>query len=181
VAWQTPRTWVDGETVTVQMMNDHIRDELNALLTVPCARMQKAPSQNIANSGADVVILLDTNIFDTDGMVNIGANRLDIKTAGKYCVGGTIQWGGVADTAGYRDVKVKHTRGGTTTIIAENRGAPNIVSSPSVRCCGTIWDMQVNDFLQLTGANTATAATVPAAASGPLIAGSGLFAFRVGT
>lgn len=31
MAWQTPRTWSPGETVTASIMNAHVRDQLNAL------------------------------------------------------------------------------------------------------------------------------------------------------
>lgn len=33
MAWTTPRTWVPGELVTASMMNIHVRDNLNFLLT----------------------------------------------------------------------------------------------------------------------------------------------------
>lgn len=33
MAWTTPRTWVAGETVTAQLMNAHVRDNLNILKT----------------------------------------------------------------------------------------------------------------------------------------------------
>ena len=34
MAWTTPRTWVAGETVTANLLNIHLRDNLNALLGV---------------------------------------------------------------------------------------------------------------------------------------------------
>lgn len=34
MAWTTPRTWVTGEIVTASLMNTHVRDNLNSLLTV---------------------------------------------------------------------------------------------------------------------------------------------------
>ncbi len=33
MAWTTPRTWVAGETVTAQLMNLHLRDNLNIVKT----------------------------------------------------------------------------------------------------------------------------------------------------
>lgn len=33
MAWTTPRTWVGGEIVTAALLNSHLRDNLNAIVT----------------------------------------------------------------------------------------------------------------------------------------------------
>lgn len=48
MAWTSPRTWVDGETVTAALMNTHVRDNLNALKS----RIDTALPYNITTSSS---------------------------------------------------------------------------------------------------------------------------------
>ena len=175
MSWTAPRTWVASETVTTVMMNTHIRDNLLALLTIPVCKLTKAAAQAIPNTLADTMITLDQTLMDTDGMANLANNRIDIKTAGKYMMGTGVLW--ATDATGFRLSRIKHTRGGTQTIVAEVRG---VTSGNNVsRVCTTIWDCQVNDFLQLYVANNASIANLNVSAA-PIWSPT-LYCFRVAT
>ena len=181
MAWTTPRTWVTGETITTIIMNQHIRDNLITLLTVPAAKMSRAAGvgQSIANTGVEAVVTLDTSLIDTDGMVDIANNRLNINTAGKYILGAYLCYASTADTTGYRACKIRHTRAATPNIIAEWRGITAAPGNSVARVCGTLYDCQVGDQLQLIAAQTSgTGAVLTAIASYFL---PQLYAFRVGT
>jgi hypothetical protein len=136
------------------MMNTHIRDNLLALLTIPLCKLTKAANQSIPNTSADTLITLDQTLYDTDSMSNLANNRIDIKTAGKYLFGTGALW--ATDSTGFRLSRVKHTRGGTQTIISEVRGITS--GNQLSRVTTTIWDCQVGDFVQLYLANNASAA-----------------------
>jgi hypothetical protein len=137
-------------------MNTHIRDNLLALLTIPLCKLTKAASQSIPNTSADTLIALDQALYDTDTMANLANNRIDIKTAGKYLFGTGVLW--ATDSTGFRLTRIKHVRGGTTTIISEVRGITGSASNQVSRVTTTIWDCQVGDFVQLYTANNASAA-----------------------
>jgi hypothetical protein len=179
VAWSVPRTWTDGETITTVLMNQYVRDELLALLTVPCAKMQlPAAGVSIPNTGVDTLVTITLNIIDTDTMVDAANNRLVVKTAGKFNIGAFAAWPG--DATGTRIHKIKQTRGGTTTTVAEARGPASPAGNQTARVCGSFVDCQVNDYFQLFGNQTGAAAqTLIGAASGSM--GANLWAYRTGT
>jgi len=57
MTWSTPRTWVDGETVTAAMMNAHLKENLLILKTVrnSAGRLSELSSATLADlSGANV-------------------------------------------------------------------------------------------------------------------------------
>lgn len=181
MAWTAPRTWVTGETITTVIMNQHIRDNLLALLTVPVAKMQRTAGAgtSIPNTGVETLVVLDTSILDTDSMVDIANNRLNVNTAGKYIIGGLVSYTSTADTTGYRAGKIRHTRSGTPTIIAEWRGISAAPGNTVARVCSTIYDCLVGDQLQLVGAQTSgtgAVLTFPTSYFQP-----SLYAFRIGT
>jgi hypothetical protein len=157
------------------MMNTHIRDNLLALLTIPLCKMTKAATQAIPNTSADTLLALDTSVYDTDGMVDTANNRININTAGKYMMGTSAVW--ATEANGWRISRIKHVRGGTTTIVAEVRGVSS--GNNLSRVCTTIYDCLVGDRLQMYLANNATAATVSLQPPNPYQ--PMLWAFRVGT
>ena len=82
MAWTTPKTWADDELVTANVMNTHIRDNLNALKTPPSDHYElneasdytttstswvDVDSTNLAltitTSGGDVVVQFHGNFF----------------------------------------------------------------------------------------------------------------------
>jgi hypothetical protein len=173
--WVTPRTWTDGETITTVIMNQHLRDELLALQTIPVCKMTQAGgAQSIPNNSVDTVVTFNTALIDTDTIADLANNRMVIKTAGKYnigCAGGMV----VGGTTGFRMSRIKITRSGVTTIIGEVRGAPS--SGQSWRACGTFYDMQVNDQLQYTLAHNDSTGALNTATS----PNQQLWAYRVAT
>ncbi len=54
MAWTAPRTWTDGETVTAAMLNAHVRDNLNALGSVPVTSLPGGPTDG------DICVLTDS-------------------------------------------------------------------------------------------------------------------------
>ncbi len=54
MAWTAPRTWTDGETVTAAMLNSHVRDNLNALGSVPVTSLPGGPTNG------DMCVLTDS-------------------------------------------------------------------------------------------------------------------------
>ena len=56
MAWTTPRTWVNAETVTHTLMNTHVRDNLNAVCTAAFTTKGDGFFATGANAGARVPI-----------------------------------------------------------------------------------------------------------------------------
>jgi hypothetical protein len=154
--WTAPRTWVASETITTVMLNTHVRDNLLALLTQPYCKMTKAATQSIPNTSVDTLILHDTIVYNSDGMADTANNRMNINTAGKYLIGTAGVW--ATDATGFRMSRIKHVRGGTTTIIGEVRGAAS--SSNVSRISTAMYDCQVGDILQMYMAQSGGSALV---------------------
>lgn len=64
-SWVTPRTWAAGELVTASLLNDHVRDQLNAL---------KSPAyfRCYIDEGSDYSIAATTSFTDVDA-TDLGA------------------------------------------------------------------------------------------------------------
>lgn len=77
MAWSTPRTW-GAELVTVAMMNQHIRDNLNALKTPPSG-LSYVSGRDYMLAGAGAWTAVDT------GLVN-GALQHTVSIAGTQVV-----------------------------------------------------------------------------------------------
>lgn len=88
----TMRTWVDGETVTPQHLNEQVRDTGNFLLGGrPAVRVsQKVTAQTLANTSW-VGINMDTVEYDTDGMWDVlDPAKITISTSGLYLITGQV-------------------------------------------------------------------------------------------
>lgn len=179
MAWTTPRTYADGETLTTTILNQDWRDNLLALLTVPACKMRGAVATSIPNSGVDTLVTLDTSVFDTDTMADTTNKRIVVKTAGKYLVGFAAQFQSEATPAGFRRFKLQHHRGAATTEIGRWQGPPNASGNAVGTCISALYDCAVNDYFDAVAAHTGTAATINVNANNPF--SPFLFAFRVGT
>lgn len=88
MAWTTPRSWSTGETVTSTILNTHVRDNLNAIVSPPYAYIRATTATSVGGS-AYVNISFNTEIVDTDSMYTSAApTRLTIATAGLYMLAG---------------------------------------------------------------------------------------------
>jgi hypothetical protein len=157
VPFTTPRTWTDGETITTVIMNQHIRDQLNALLSPPTCRLHNSVALSCPNTGNDTVVPMDTTDLDTDTMADLANNRIVIKTAGKYSITGGAAFAG-SGTTGFRRFRLQLTRGGVTRLLGETTGPPNEAGTRHANSVATGFDCQVNDQIQLTVAQNDTAA-----------------------
>jgi hypothetical protein len=115
MAWVTPRTWVPEELVTANLLNTHLRDNLNALKNPPSARYEPNEGSDYTTTSTSFVDVDATNLALTittaggDVMVgfhglvapdNVGAARVlfDVavdgtRTAGNDGITGTTQEG----------------------------------------------------------------------------------------
>jgi hypothetical protein len=179
MTWTTPRTWADGETITTVILNQHIRDELLALLSTPACKMWGNVATNITNAGTSQLVTLDTNILDTDTMGDTVNNRINIKTAGKFFVYGSCHIAG--DTTGWRKVSVFHHRGATATEIARYWGPPGLAGADASGQCSTVYDCQVNDYLDLQVAHTGSGTLAARGGAAYQYFSPQLLAIRMGT
>jgi hypothetical protein len=88
VAWTTPRTWTNNETVTDTILNAHVRDNLNAIVSPPYVHVRSASTPSTLGTSASA-IQWDTEVADTDNMYAPGSpTRVTVNTAGLYLVQG---------------------------------------------------------------------------------------------
>lgn len=146
MAWTAARTWVTGELVTSTMLNTHIRDNLNAISSIPAARVYNSANVSIPNN-TDTALPFDSERFDTDAIHDPASNntRLTCKTAGKYAIGGQSRFNGVAGGA-YRLAKILLSPAGR--YIAFTVGPPlgTLEVHQNVQ---TIEQLAVNDYVEL--------------------------------
>lgn len=87
------RTWVDGETVTPQMLNEEVRDVGNFIMSGrPTVRVaQRVTAQSIGHGGW-YAIDFDTEEFDTDAMFDVATDNdaVYINTSGVYLVTSSV-------------------------------------------------------------------------------------------
>lgn len=90
MAWTTPRTWNQGETITSTMMNLHVRDNMNWLYTEgqvssygQWCRIYRNTDQSIANATA-VPIQFDT--LDSDGEDWKNGYTIEVPEDGDYYI-----------------------------------------------------------------------------------------------
>ena len=78
------------------MMNQHVRDQMISLLTVPVVKMRAGVLQVIPN-GTETVVALDTTDIDTDTMADLVNDRISIVTPGRVHHRGNRLMGGRRD------------------------------------------------------------------------------------
>ena len=54
MAWTAPKTWADDELVTANVMNTHIRDNLNALKTPPSDHYKLNEASDYTTTSTDL-------------------------------------------------------------------------------------------------------------------------------
>jgi hypothetical protein len=111
MAWTTPRTWSPGETVTAQLMNLHVRDNLNIVKTpINDSGKIHAINSTYVESLAGLVIRLNT---DGTTYSNVGTGQTNAAqyslAAGLLAVNGQAiritAWGTLANTANIKSIR----------------------------------------------------------------------------
>lgn len=88
MAWTTPRTWANNETVTDAILNTHVRDNLNAIVNPPYVHVRAASTSTTIGTAA-TALQMDTSVADTNTMYSAGSpTRVTVNTAGLYLVQG---------------------------------------------------------------------------------------------
>ena len=162
MAWTTPRSWTAGETVTSTIMNTHVRDNFNAIVSPPYAYVRATTSTTLS-SGGWTEISFNTEVADTDAMFTSGSpTRLTAKTAGLYIISGGFAIGTLAANA---NVQMRFSINGSDiphvgTSVAAGSASYNAMISTSC-----MFQFAVNDYLELRGLPS-TASVGTAVASG---------------
>jgi len=153
VAWTSPRSWVAGETVTSTVMNTHVRDNLNAIVSPPYAYIRATTATSVGGSGY-ANISFNTEVFDTNGLyTSASPTRLTIATAGLYMLAGGYS---LALTAGTLATAHFSVNGGLlphsgTSVIC---GATAQNAALSLTC---LYRLSVGDYVELASYSTRTA------------------------
>lgn len=98
----SPRTWQDGEEVLEAYLDKDLRDGWRFFTNPPRVKVYNSIGQTVnaavGTSTQDIVLLWDTEVYDSDGMFNrarLGGSsdsRITINTAGCYQVVLHINW-----------------------------------------------------------------------------------------
>lgn len=132
-----PDTFAAGEKVTALKLNANVRDNVNFLLNPPTSQVFQTAQQNFATSGSFIVITWDTELYDTDNMVNLGTqnDRITIVTPGLYSV--TLAFSFATNGTGIRIARVL------------KNGATEVARETSAGLAGTSASMVVSIDLRL--------------------------------
>lgn len=145
-------TWADGSgggtAITAAKLNN-IESGIYDAHFAPAARVYRTSNQSI-NDSTLTAIAFDSEAFDTDTIHDTVSNteRLTCKTAGKYQINGTLLW--ASNAVGYRSVYI-YLNGAAT--IAVQQG-PTISGISVFQTVSTIYDLAVNDYVELRGFQT---------------------------
>ena len=153
MAWTTPRSWSAGETVTSTILNTHVRDNLNAIVSPPYAYIRATTATSVGGS-AYANISFNTEVVDTDGLyTSASPTRLTIATAGLYMLAGGYS---LALTAGTLATAHFSVNGGLlphsgTSVIC---GATGQNAGLSLTC---FYRLSVGDYVELATYSNRTA------------------------
>lgn len=113
----------------------------------PCARVTHNANQS-TTTGVSFTLAFNTERFDTDTIHDTVTNnsRLTCKTAGKYLVTGNVSF--AANATGIRQLQIKLN--GATTVGAVGWSASSAGTTDLVVV--TLYDMAVNDYVELIAA-----------------------------
>lgn len=91
MGYTAPITQVAGTTILSADWNTYVRDNILFLANPPACRVFHNTTQNLSN-GADVVMLCNSERYDTDGMhsTSVDTGRVTMTTAGLYTVGAYV-------------------------------------------------------------------------------------------
>lgn len=142
--WTTPRTWVDQELVTAELLNTQWRDNMSFLYEPPAARVYNDASINIANA-AWTAIAFNSERFDNDEMHDdINSRRLTCKTAGRYLIFGSVFFN--PNVNGIRRLAIRLN--GTTYLAASGLLSADATNGADLSVA-TVYELSVDQYVEL--------------------------------
>lgn len=107
MAYVTPRTWSTGDDVTAARANQDLRDNVAFLATSPSCRVFNSANISHTTTATDQFLTFNSERFDTDTMHSTASltGRIVFTTAGKYLVGGDIEF--AANATGQRGIGIR--------------------------------------------------------------------------
>jgi hypothetical protein len=129
--------------------------------TAASARVYNSTAISVA-TGTIQALTFNSERWDTESIHNTSTNtsRLTCQTAGKYVISGTIEYASHADN-GVRDVYIRLNG---ATLIGVSRHIMNNIANTGEVSVSTIYDLAVNDYVELCAfQNTGAAVNVTAA------------------
>jgi len=120
----------------------------NVNIQTPGARAYHSITQSHTTSGAWQSLALDSERYDTDTIHDTVTNnsRLTCKTAGKYLIIGNIRF--AVNATGSRGVRAYLNN---TTVVGEHVEVVASAGTVTVLHISTIYDLAVNDYVELQG------------------------------
>jgi hypothetical protein len=135
--------WVAQKIVNAQI--DAAAAIAHSKILVPACRVYHSVDQSLA-TGGNAALTFNSERFDNDAIHDTGTNptRLTCKTAGKYLIAATLRF---AQAGGGTFRQTFFKVNGTTSIATDLR-LPSASQDIDVTI-STIWDMAVNDYVEL--------------------------------
>lgn len=150
MAWTSPRTWVNGETVTHTLLNTHIRDNLDFLHSKDHASVYQSSNQTLTDS-TYAAITFDSEHFDSNSMHNNSSttSRIKCNSDGLYLVVFKVQF--AANTTGIRRVQIREkaaasSSGGTARGVWNG---PGLTSEDTVIAGSRLLRLVDTDYVEL--------------------------------
>jgi hypothetical protein len=147
-------TWADGAgggtAITAAKLNN-IEDGIYYSHFQPAARAYHNANQS-TTSATPFVLAFNSERFDTDTIHDTATNnsRLTCKTAGKYQITGQVRW--AANATGDRYVVIQLN--GATPLAEVWQQAVTVAAIPTAQICATLYDLAVNDYVELVAQQT---------------------------
>ncbi len=144
---------INAQAVTTALLADGSVTAAK-LAAQPAARAYHSVNQSLADS-VDTVLALDSERFDTDAIHDPVTNnsRLTCRTAGKYLILAHVRF--APSGTGNRSAYIRLNG---TTVLAHDRRTNTGATDATVLTLATLWDLAVNDYLELIARQTSGAA-----------------------
>jgi hypothetical protein len=82
MAWTTPRTWVVGEIVTAALMNTHVRDNMNAILSAASTLASSVTASSLTSLGTLTALNVDGDGADVNPAGDVDADLITVGVTG---------------------------------------------------------------------------------------------------
>jgi hypothetical protein len=151
VAYVAPITWSTGTDITAARLNQDVRDNPSFLANPPCCRVFNNANINHTSSGSVQYLTFNSERFDTNTMhsTSVSTGRITFTTAGKYMVGGTIEF--AANATGQRMLAIRLNG---TTLIHVGPQVDAAASGGTVVSGTTFYQFAAADYVELGGYQT---------------------------
>lgn len=137
-------TWADGSTTVSAARMNNLEQGVTDAHQMPSARVFNSATISVANN-TETFLTFNSERWDTDTIHDTSSNtsRLTCKSAGKYFISGNVEW---ASSPGIPLIRIKYNG---STIIAAHQVALS-TGDYRIQQIQTVWDMAVNDYVELT-------------------------------